>query len=80
MSKSESETTQSGNTDVVVSLKSLFVQLEGKGICVCIAVVLLTVYKKADKFIAYTSQYNYIGYYTIPGYAVRDFFFMCVLL
>lgn len=46
MSKSESETTQSGNTDDVVSLKSLFVQLEGKSICVCIAVVLLTVYKK----------------------------------
>lgn len=39
MSKSESERTQSGNTDDVVSVKSLFVQLEGKGICVCIAAV-----------------------------------------
>lgn len=39
MSKSESETTQSGNTDDVVCVKSLFVQLEGKGICVCVAAV-----------------------------------------
>lgn len=46
MSKSESETTDSGNTDDVVSLKSWLGQLEEKGICICIAVVLLTVYEK----------------------------------
>lgn len=46
MSKSESETTQSGNTDCVVCLKSLLVELEEKGICICIAVVLLTVDEK----------------------------------
>lgn len=39
MSKSESETTQPGNTDDVVSVKSMFVQLEGKGIYVCITAV-----------------------------------------